>query len=377
MARSMWWSALSLVVVLSACGRQAPPDEPVRAVKLMKVGAADVSGVQEHSGDIRARTESRLGFRVGGQLVQRPVDVGQTVKAGQVLAVLDPKDYQAAARAADAQVAAARTQRDLAAADAKRFQSLQSQGFISGAELERREAVLKAAQATLEQAEAQARVQGNQAAYTQLVADADGVIVAVEAEPGQVVAAGTPVVRLARQGPREAVIAVPEDMVALVRPGMGAEVRLWGAGGAQAPAWRGTVREVAASADPLTRTFGVRVALPPQVVAPLGATATVYLTPVPTGQPSAKADGGVRVPTTALWQQGQRSAVWVFHAQDSVVRARPVEVAGLEGEHAVIAQGLQPGDEVVVAGTHVLAEGQRVVRYGAASGDRAPLERAP
>lgn len=375
MARSMWWSALTLVVVLSACGRQAPPDEPVRAVKLMKVNPAGQAGELEYAGDIRARTESRLGFRVGGQLVQRTVDVGQTVKAGQVLALLDPRDYQAASRAAEAQVAAARTQRDLAAADFKRFQALQAQGFISGAELERREATLKAAQATLDQAEAQARVQGNQAGYTQLVADADGVIVGVDAEPGQVVAAGAPVVRLARQGPREAVVAVPEQMVASVRPGMPAGVRLWGAGVESAPVWRGTVREVAASADPLTRTFGVRVALPPQAVAPLGASATVYLSSLHSSQSGVVQ--AVRVPTTALWQQGQRSAVWVFDAQAGAVRARPVELAGLEGEHAVVTQGLQPGDEVVVAGAHVLSEGQRVVRYVGKTSDRAVLERAP
>ena len=168
---------------------------------------------------MRARVESRLGFRVAGKITRRQAELGQHVKAGQVLAQLDPQDYQLAADAARAQHAAALTNRDLAAADLKRYRDLREQNFISGAELERRETTYKAAQAQLEQAQAQLASQGNQASYTTLVADVPGVITAIEAEPGQVVAAGTPVVRIAQDGARDVVFAVPEDRAALIKPG--------------------------------------------------------------------------------------------------------------------------------------------------------------
>lgn len=363
---------LTLVAALAACSRSAPPEEPIRAVKLLKVEGQAISGEQEYAADIRARTESRLGFRVGGKLMQRQAEVGMTVKAGQMLAMLDAQDLRSGADAAAAQVKAAQTQRDLAAADFRRFEALRQQGFISGAELERREASLKAAQATLEQAQAQASVQSNQAAYARLLADADGVVVGVDAEPGQVVAAGASVVRLARNGPRDAVLAVPEDRVLGIRPGQTAEVVLWtqqaNGGSTKLP---GRVREVAASADPVTRTYAVKVSLEGDVQPPLGATATVRIKPAQAAGAQGMALAAVRLPTSALWRQtgqtgqaGQGSAVWVFDKAQSVVRARPVQVAGVDGNLALIAQGLQPGDEVVVAGTHVLNEGQRVVRYG-------------
>ena len=157
---------LATATVLAACSRPAPPEEPVRSVKLMTVGVGAMQSSLEYAGEVRARVESRLGFRVAGKIAQRQAELGQRVKAGQVLAQLDPKDYQLAADAARAQVASATTQRDLAAADLKRYQALKDQNFISGAELERREATLKAAQATLDQARAQLSSQGNQAADT-------------------------------------------------------------------------------------------------------------------------------------------------------------------------------------------------------------------
>lgn len=389
-ALSVFGASIALTL-LGGCSRPAPPAESVRAVKLVSVQPAQPEvETAEYAADIRARTESRLGFRVAGKLVQRPVNVGQAVRAGQLLAVLDPQDYQSAAQAAQAQVAAARTQRDLAAADFQRFRSLREQGFISGAEVERREAVLKAAQAGLEQAQAQAQVQANQASYTRLLADVDGVVVAVEAEPGQVVSAGTPVIRLAQNGPRDAVLAVPEGRIARVRVGMSAQVTLWAEGGATAeqPVWPGQVREVAASADPITRTYAVRVALPETSGAALGATATVRLVPQEAAQTpqaaetaaavvpanAAVAVTALRLPSSAVWQQGAGSAVWVYDPAAGVVRARSVQMAGFQGQDALVTQGLQPGEEVVVAGTHVLSEGQAVVRYAPAP---APTPVAP
>ena len=202
---------------LAACSRPAPTEEPVRSVKLVTVSLGNMGSSAEFAGEVRARVESRLGFRVAGKLVRRQAEPGQRVRAGDVLAQLDPQDYQLAADAARAQVNAAATNRDLAAADFKRFKDLREQNFISSAELDRRETSLKAAQAQLEQAQAQLAGQGNQTAYTRLLADVSGVVTAVEAEVGQVVAAGTPVLRIAQDGARDVVFAVPEDKVAHLR----------------------------------------------------------------------------------------------------------------------------------------------------------------
>lgn len=361
---------VTATLALVACSPAPAPVEPIRSVKLMTVGASALGAQTEYAGEVRARTESRLGFRVGGKLVQRPAEVGQRVQAGQLLAQLDAQDLALSSQAAQAQVSAAQTQRDLAAADLKRFQELLAQGFVSGAEIERRQATLQSADASLRQARAQGAVQGNQASYARLLADGAGVVVAVEAEVGQVVAAGAPVVRLARDGARDVVFAVPEDRLTQLRVGQAAQVRLW-AGAPNGPVGAATpldavVREVAASADPVTRTYQVKLALPEGAAAPLGATAYVTLVPPP-GGPTAV----IKLPTSALMRSdaGDRSgsAVWVFDAASNTVQPRPVVVAGADGNEMVIASGLKPGDEVVAAGVHVLSPGQTVTRFVAAA----------
>lgn len=345
---------LGAALVLAACSRTEPPADPVRSVKLLTVGTSAFESGSEFAGEVRARVESRLGFRVAGKIVRRQAELGQRVKAGQVLAQLDAQDYKLAADAARAQVAAAQTNRDLAAADYKRFAALKDQNFISGAELERREATLKAAQAQLEQAQAQLAAQGNQAGYANLVADVSGVITAVEAEPGQVVAAGTPVVRIAQDGPRDVVFSVPEDKMAAIKPGSDVAVRLWAANASVT----GKVREVAASADPVTRTFPVKVSLPAGDAAALGATA--YVSPASLGQAGAQV---IKLPTSALRQEGKATAVWVLEPASMTVKSQPVQVATADGNQAVIAAGLTPGMQVVVAGVHVLQPGQKVSIY--------------
>ncbi len=339
------------VLLLAACSKPMPTEEPIRAVKVITVGLARSDAAAEFAGEVRARVESRLGFRVGGKIVRRQVELGQRVKAGQVLAQLDPQDYALAAQAARAQVAAAQSSHDLAAADFKRYQDLRARNFISAAELERRDASLKGAAAQLAQARAQASAQGNQASYTALVADAPGVVTAVDAEPGQVVAAGAPVVRLAQDGPRDVVFAVPEDQVAQIRTGAAVEVRAWNG----ATRTKGAVREVAASADPVTRTFGVKVAIQAQDTLALGSTVTVLL---PARQSSAAPV--IKLPTSALRQDGKLTAVWVLDKPSMTVRLQPVQIATVDGNEVVLAGGLQPGMQVVVAGVHVLAPGQKV-----------------
>lgn len=350
---ALGFAALAASLLLAACDKAPPPEEPLRAVKLVTVAEAPYASGHEYAAEVRARVESRLGFQVGGKIVRRAVEPGQRVEAGQLLAQLDARDYQLAADAARAQVAAATTQRDLAAADLQRFQSLRDEGFISGAEIERRSAQLKAAQATLDQARAQLASQGNQAAYTQLLADASGVVTGVDAEVGQVVAAGTPVVRLAQDGPRDAVFAVPEDRVAGVRVGQAVTVRGW----AGDDEWHGSVREVAAAADPVTRTYTVKVALA-GAAPPLGATLTVL--PQQSGVQGLPV---IKLPTSALWQQGQGTAVWLYDEASGSVRAQAVQVGGADGNEAVILDGLQPGMRVVATGVHVLAPDQKVTVY--------------
>lgn len=347
-------AAAAALALLAACTPAEPVAEPVRAVKLLTVGASALQAEQEYAGEVRARVESRLGFRVAGKLVERPVQLGQRVQAGQVLAQLDAQDYQLSAAAARAQVAAAQTQYDLAAADFQRFAKLQAQNFISGAELERRESALKAARSQLQQAQAQAQAQGNQAQYTRLLADAAGVITGIEAEPGQVVAAGTPVLRLAQDGARDVVFAVPEDKVARLRVGQPVQVRAWATGASLL----GTVREVAASADPVTRTFTVKVDIAAAGAPPLGS--TVYVAPQAL---AAQGQQALKLPTTALRQEGQATAVWVYEADKGTVRSQVVQVATADGNEAVIVGGLTPGMQVVSTGVHVLTPGQKVVVY--------------
>ena len=351
---------LASAAVLAACARPEPAPEPVRSVKLLTVGPSSLHAASEYAGEVRARVESRLGFRVGGKLVERPAEVGQRVKAGQLLARLDAQDLALSGQAAQAAATAALTQRDLARADLERFKGLLAQGFVSQAEIDRRQATLDAAEASLRQAQAQSAVQGNQTGYARLLADAPGVVTSVQAEPGQVVQAGGPVVVLAQDGERDVVIAVPEDRLALVQPGTPARVRPWAHADGSADL-NATVREVAASADPATRTYQVKLALPAEAKLPLGATAYVTLNTPHTGQ------AAITLPTTAVMQsaEGDRSGsvVWVFDEASGTVQPRPVQVAGADGNRVVIAGGLKPGDEVVAAGGHVLSAGQKVTRF--------------
>lgn len=358
---------LGAVFLLAACSKPAPSEEPIRSVKVLTVGMDGVVSRAEFSGEVRPRVESRLGFRVGGKIMKRLAEPGQRVTAGQLLAQLDPQDYKLAADAARAQFNAAATNRDLAQADFKRFRELKEQNFISSAELERRETTLKAAQAQLEQAQAQLASQGNQAGYANLLADVSGVITAVEAEAGQVVAAGTPVVRIAQDGPRDVVFSVPEDKLADIRPGSSVEVRLW----ASDVLLTGKVREVGASADPVTRTFLIKVSLDSKDTPPLGATVSVR-------PPSLQRTGMsiIKLPTTAIKQDGQTSAVWVLDPVSMTVKSQPVQIATADGNEVVITSGLQPGMQVVSTGVHVLSPGQKVTifkdRQAAALDSKAP-----
>lgn len=346
-----------LSMFAAGCSREAAPGEPLRAVRTATVSAAEAGGSPEFAAEVRARTETRLSFRVGGKLMQRLVQPGQQVKAGQLLASLDPQDLRLGQDSARAALAAAQSSHALAAADFKRFKELHDQGFIGAAEFERREAAMKSAQAQLDQARAQAAVQGNQAAYSSLRADVAGVVTAVDAEPGMVLAAGTPVLRLAHDGPRDAVFSVPEDQVAAIQalaatPGR-FKVRPWGDAQALLPA---TIREVSAAADPVTRTFQVKADIGSGGSLRLGQTATV-LVDMP------RTAGVTKLPLSALKEEQGASHVWLVDPATMTVQLQPVDVLGADGNDAVIGNGLSPGQVVVTAGVHVLTPGQKVKFY--------------
>ena len=341
-------------LVLQACSKPVPAEEPVRAVKVLTVGLDAMQSGAEYAGEVRSRVESRLGFRVGGKLLRRHVEMGQHVKAGELLAQLDPQDFKLAADGARAQLAAATTNRDLALADAKRYKDLREQNFISAAELERRDTALKAAQAQVDQAQAQLAALGNQTAYANLVADVAGVVTSVDAEPGQVLAAGTPILRIAQDGPRDGVFAVPEDKVGKLKVGSQVLVQAW----AEQKSASASVREVAASADPVTRTFTVKVGLNGPETWPLGSTVTIAPKALDRSGPSV-----IKLPTSALQHDGEKAAVWVLEKATMTVRLQPIAITTADGNEVVVSQGLEPGMQVVSVGVHVLNPGQKVTIY--------------
>lgn len=342
-------------LVIAGCSRPEVVQEPVRAVRTLSVAVSSGAAVHEYAAEIRARSESRLGFLVGGRLLSRPVNIGDTVRAGQVLARIDGQDLRLGQEAAQAGLNAAQTQLELAQSELRRYKELRDQGFIGAAELERRESAAKSARAQLDQAKAQASAQGNQAGYATLVAGVAGVITGVDAEPGQVLAPGAPVVRLAADGARDAAFNVPEDRVGAVRallnrPGA-ITVRLWGSTDDHAA----TVREVAAAADPSTRTFAVKADVGSAPVR-LGQTASVQIA-------GPARDNMIRLPLAAVVESKGRSVVWLLDSASMTVHQQAVNVGGAQGNEVVIADGLKPGDRVVTAGTHVLTPGQKVRHF--------------
>ncbi|MFH1873193.1 MAG: efflux RND transporter periplasmic adaptor subunit [Pseudomonadota bacterium] len=330
-----------LALFLAACSEAPPPPAAPKLVRTLKVGAGDpaTDGAQRsYSGEVRARIETTLGFRVAGKIVERRAELGQAVKAGQVLARLDPTD-------AGLQVTQAEAQRALAAADVARYRDLKAKNYISASALDARETAFKAA-------EAQAQLAKNQASYTTLVADRSGVIGQVLAEPGQVVSVGQAVFRLAPDGEREIAIALPENEVISFKLGQAAEVTFWA--GATGKVLTGRVREISPVADPVTRTYAARVSLKDaDPLLPLGMSATVRF---PSGAPGA---ANLIVPLTAIFQQGKQPAVWKVGA-DGTVSLQAVTVSAYTDAGAVVSGGLAGGEQIVAAGVNLLTAGEKV-----------------
>jgi multidrug efflux system membrane fusion protein len=348
----------TLLLGLVACGQKPAEKAPERAVRTLVLQAGEAGQELVFAGELRARTESRLAFRVPGKVLERKVGLGDAVKKGQLLMRLDPADLQLAAEAAQAALRAAKANRDSQAADMKRFRELRDQGFISSAELERREAAFQAAVSQFEQARAQAKAQSNQKDYGDLLADASGVITSVDAEPGTVVAAGTPVLRLAQDGARDVIFQVPEQQVAALRRVAGSGRLSVVVPGLPDPL-PAKLREVAQAADPVTRTFLVKADIGPQPEARIGQTATVTLS-------TEKVGGVVKLPMAAVFEAKGKPHVYVLDSATMTLKSRAIEVAGADGNEVIVASGLSAQQEVVSAGVHVLRDGEKVRRYGAA-----------
>jgi RND family efflux transporter MFP subunit len=332
--------------------RQEPP-----IVRLTT--AAPVTGSERgFTGIIAARVQSNLGFRVAGKIVERLVNAGQQVKAGQKLMRIDETDLRLLVAARRNAVTAARASVVQTDADERRYAKLVTDGTISRQRYEQATAALDTAKAQLAAAEAQARVAENEATYSVLVADVDGTVVETLGEPGQVVSAGQTVVRLAQTGPREAVVALPET----IRPAIGsvAEASVYGGDGRR---YTAHLRQLSDSADTQTRTYEARYVLDGEVAAaPLGATVTIWLV----GQVS---QPEIQVPLGAVFDDGGKTGVWVLDSATSTVHLRPIKLVRVTSETAVIS-GLSSGDRVVSLGAQLLHGGERVRAASDSGGNR-------
>lgn len=341
-----------LAMSMLGCSKTVERSEEVRPVRAVVVAPEGMKAVAEFSGDIQPRYESQLGFRVGGKLIARKVEVGSIVKRGQLLMQLDPTDLQLAQSQAKAAVSVADSNLALAKSEVERYRELRQRNFVSQALLDAKEAAYRSALAGHEQASAGLKVQANQSSYTNLTADSDGVITSLQAEVGQVVAAGTPIVKLARTGEKEVRVSIPEDQVDSLRHVSELTIRTWAN---PATAIEGHVREISPVADPVTRTYAAKISLPkagPEVR--LGMTAIVQFT--------AKAAAGIRLPLTALFNHKEGTAVWVV--ENNLAKLAPVQVAPASGNEILIVAGLNPGQTVVTAGVNQLRQGQKVSLLG-------------
>jgi RND family efflux transporter MFP subunit len=343
--------AVLLLVALGGCQQKTERPEESRPVHAVTVHLAPDEQDASYTGDVRPRWETALGFRVPGKIVARLVEVGQQVKQGQVLARLDPQDQRLSAQAARQQLLAARSDYQQAKADLARYKDLVDKGFISAAEYDRRKTTYDTAAARLEQANAQLDLSQNQTLYTQLRADQNGVVTAVQAEVGQVVAAGQPVTKVARLDEKEVAVSVPENRLAELRATKEVDVSLWAAPG---KTYTGRIREISPSADAVTRTYTVKVTvIDPDAAVQLGMTANVSL------RGNVKTSVA-RLPLTALFQAGTEPAVWLIDPSTKQVSLKPVQVGRYTQDYVTVLSGLKDGDVVVRAGVHKLNQGEKV-----------------
>jgi len=344
-------TAACAVLALSACKPSETADDPRIKTQLVRVATVQPAGpaAQGFTGVVAAKVESNLGFRVPGKVVERLVDIGQTVHAGQTLMRIDPTDLAHAVTAQAGNVAAAKARALQTASDEARYRGLVATGAASKSVYDEAKAAADSARALLSAAQAQARVAEDEAVYAVLLADADGTVTATLAEPGQVVTAGQTVLRLAHDGAREAIVDLPETL----RPAIGstADARLYANDGAQG---RAVLRQLSNAADARTRTYEARYVLDGDLAsAPLGATVILHIATRPR-------DNEAEVPLSAVGDEGKGAGVWIIDSATSTVAFRPVQIRQVGDETAIVGGGVHPGDTIVALGGHLLHEGQRV-----------------
>src|SRR5690242_9427008 len=348
-----------LPFVLAACSKATSSADPRTQAPLVQVGFVKIAARAERSftGVVAARVQSDLGFRVPGKVLERLVDTGQTVKRGQPLMRIDPTDLKLATRAQEEAVAAAKARAHQTSQDESRYRDLVSAGAVSASAYDKVKAAAESARAELNAAQAQADVARNETGYAVLLADADGVVVETLAEPGQVIAAGQVVVRVAHAGRREAVIELPET----VRPVIGSTGRttLYGSG----QTGSAKLRQLSDAANRQTRTFEARYVLEGALAdAPLGSTISIQLA-------NGQADTALRVPIGAIADSGKGPGVWLVEGETPRVTWRAVQIARLGDEAASVVGDFKPGDRVVALGAHLLHEGEPVRLRGEAAPD--------
>jgi RND family efflux transporter MFP subunit len=346
-------------LALAACKEEKTGEvgEPVRLVRTLTVTDGAATRALRYSGSVRARVETALGFRVPGKIVERLVDVGERVASGRPLARLDPTDLRLSLQTAEANVAAARARVKVTEDARARARALNTKGYMADSSFDQADLAYDQAKAALEAA-AYARDQAaNQIGYADLGADADGIVTEIRADVGQVVAAGTPVVTLARDDEKEVAIAVPEQDVVHFTKDQKVSVRFWAE---RDLVLAGVVREIAGSADPASRTYGIRVSLPEDARVRLGMTATVEAT-VPVSE------GAIVLPVAALAGEPGHPRVWIVDPATTTVAPRDIVLGPVAPDGVRVLSGVKPGEVIVTAGTQFLTPGRKVRLEAAAA----------
>ncbi|MBZ9861893.1 efflux RND transporter periplasmic adaptor subunit [Mesorhizobium sp. CA12] len=347
--------AIGVVVAalaLGGCSQEKAEvvQEVVRPVKVVEIGEARTTRQLDYSGSVRARIEMNLGFRIAGKVTERLVDIGQHVNEGDVLARVDPSDYELSVKSAQASLDAAERQVETVDLARKRAEQLYAKNFAPKSQLDQARLAYDQAVATRDAARSTLAQAQNQVHYTDLKASQAGIVTAISADVGQVVGAGTPVMTVAVDGEKEVSIAVPEMDIAGFKPGKEVKASFWSDEGLTLD---GRVREVAGSADPQSRTFAVRVSLPNDPRVLLGMTANVEATVGSKAQL-------VSIPLTAMTEKDGKQIVWTVDRASETVHLRPIKVANFTADGVAVADGLKQGDVVVAAGTQFMTENLKV-----------------
>ncbi|EIJ41023.1 RND family efflux transporter, MFP subunit [Beggiatoa alba B18LD] len=325
--------------------------EEIRPVRALQVQFQQVEEINVYAGEVKARYVTDLGFRVSGKVVERKVDVGDSVKKGQLLARIDPTDYKLNVLSSRAEVNSAQADVTKAQADLKRYQSLVEKGVVSRNDYDAIVNKYNTASARLKQVKAGLEVNENQSNYTDLYADRDGIVMQVSAEAGEVVNAGQSIVSIARLQEKEVDISVPENHLAQLKANPTINIALWAYPNKQ---WQGTIREIAPNADASTRTYAVRISI-------IDADDSIHLGMTANVAVQRQTDEQVvLLPISALYAQGEQASVWVVDSQNNTVKQIPVKLGDYHNNQVRVIEGLSGGQWVVTAGTHKLYAGQRV-----------------